>query len=274
MIIRTSRKNRYTHIPNDLIEDPALDWKELGLMVFLLSKPDNWEISVEHLRKQRKLGRDGIYKCLDAIIEAGYAIREKNKDGSVDWYIFDEKTTEKPEIKPNPEKPEKAKESQIRKSRKCDSEAKSGKAVIRKTRNTENPTQVNTELNKQELIKEITTDVCTQKKRATNSLAEIPADFAPSESCMKLIAKSGIPETFALCMIDEFVFYWTEQGEKRKSWNTTFLNRVKSAWEYKQKSPGTASNRHQGLPYNTMKGGNNYERKQKISPDAWRDTNF
>jgi hypothetical protein len=174
MIIRTSRKNRFTHIPNDLIEDPSLDWKDLGLLVFLLSKPDNWEISVEHLKKQRKLGRDGIYKCLDTLIFAGYAIREKNKDGTVDWYIFDEKTTEKPEIKPNTEKPEKAKESQIRKSRKCDSEAKSGKAVIRESRNTGNPTQVNTELNKQELKKEETK---TEVKKESATIPEPEKKF-------------------------------------------------------------------------------------------------
>jgi hypothetical protein len=149
MIIRTSRKNRFTVIPNDLLEDPSLDWKDLGLLVYLLSKPDNWEISVEHLKKQRKLGRDGIYKCLDAIIAAGYARREKKKDGSVDWYIFDDKENAKnnanPVIKPNPENPEKAKQSQIRKSRNTEKP------------NPENPTQVNTEY-KQELIKEIKTD--------------------------------------------------------------------------------------------------------------------
>jgi hypothetical protein len=150
MIIRTSRKNRFTVIPNDLLEDPSLDWKDLGLLVYLLSKPDNWEISVEHLKKQRKMGRDAIYKCLDAIIDAGYARREKQRDGTIDWFIFDDKLTGEsmtnPDIKPNPEKPEEALQSQILKSR-----------------ITENPyygkTDTNKDLiNKQELIKEIKTD--------------------------------------------------------------------------------------------------------------------
>jgi hypothetical protein len=149
MIIRTSRKNRFTVIPNDLLEDPSLDWKDLGLLVYLLSKPDNWEISVEHLKKQRKLGRDGIYKCLDAIIAAGYARREKKKDGSVDWYIFDDKENAKnnanPVIKPNPEKTEKAKQSQIRKTRNTGNP------------NPENPTQVSTEY-KQDLKEKISTE--------------------------------------------------------------------------------------------------------------------
>ena len=91
MIIRSTRKTRFTVIPNELLEDSSLDWKDLGMLVYLLSKPDNWEISVEHLKKQRSMGRDAIYKCLDAIILAGYAKREKKRDGTVDWMIFDEK---------------------------------------------------------------------------------------------------------------------------------------------------------------------------------------
>ena len=154
MIVRTARRNRYTVICNNLIEDPDLDWKDLGLLVYLLSKPDDWQISVEHLKKQKKLGRDGIYKCLDAIINAGYARREKHSDGSVYWYIFEEKQTEE---KPNPEKPEKATDHQIRKSRNTENP------------NPENPTLINTEY-KQRLNKEITnTEVNTPKKKKSDS---------------------------------------------------------------------------------------------------------
>lgn len=41
-----------------------------------------------------------------------------------------------------------------------------------------------------------------------------------------------------------------------------------------QKSPGSATNRNQGSPNNTTKGGSHYERKSRVSPDAWYDTDF
>jgi hypothetical protein len=63
-------------------------------------------------------------------------------------------------------------------------------------------------------------------------------------------------------------------GGKKADNPTVYRKFVETVVFEKQKSLGTASNRHQGLPNNQMKGGNNYERKPKISPEAWRDTNF
>lgn len=90
-IVRASRKETYTNIDNKLINDPALDWKDLGLLVFLLSKPDNWSVNAEHLAKQRKLGVKGIYTGLKAICCAGYASKKPNPNGGWDWVISDEK---------------------------------------------------------------------------------------------------------------------------------------------------------------------------------------
>lgn len=110
-IVRASRKDTYTNIDNKLINDPALDWKDLGLLVFLLSKPDNWSINAEHLAKQRKLGKDGIYSGLKAICNAGYASKKPNPKGGWDWVISDEKDEsliaahETPVTMPNRENP-------------------------------------------------------------------------------------------------------------------------------------------------------------------------
>jgi hypothetical protein len=105
-IIRASRKETYTNIDNKLINDASLDWKDLGLLVFLLSKPDNWSINAEHLAKQRKLGVKGIYTGLKAICAAGYASKKPNPKGGWDWFISDEKSdiaTATPVTMPNAE---------------------------------------------------------------------------------------------------------------------------------------------------------------------------
>lgn len=110
-IIRAARKETYTNIDNKVINDTSLDWRDLGLLVYLLSKVDNWSINTEHLAKQRKLGRDGIYASLKAICNAGYASKKPNPKGGWDWVISDEKselaikTPPTPEYMPNRENP-------------------------------------------------------------------------------------------------------------------------------------------------------------------------
>ncbi|TWT18530.1 hypothetical protein FQY83_14215 [Luteimonas marina] len=71
-------------------EDARLSWAARGLLVFLLGKPDNWRVSVEHLRRQTadariRTGRDGIYALLDELKVAGYieASRQRRGDGTL-----------------------------------------------------------------------------------------------------------------------------------------------------------------------------------------------
>jgi hypothetical protein len=78
-------------------EDARLSWAARGVLVFLLGKPDNWRISVEHLRKQTagarvSTGRDGIYALLKELQGAGYlrveqARSESGTLGPVDYFV-------------------------------------------------------------------------------------------------------------------------------------------------------------------------------------------
>jgi hypothetical protein len=67
-------------------EDERLSWAARGLLVFLLGKPDHWEVSVEHLRQQTaaariKSGRDALYALMAELEDAGYLHREQANDG-------------------------------------------------------------------------------------------------------------------------------------------------------------------------------------------------
>lgn len=59
----------------ETIRDLGLDFDALGCLVFLLSKPDDFEIRPEVLAKERKLGRMTIYRHLKKLIGAGYVLR-------------------------------------------------------------------------------------------------------------------------------------------------------------------------------------------------------
>lgn len=105
MIVRIAPRDRFTFVPNPVIEDPKLDLKALGLLVYLLSKPDNWRVRVSQLQQRGPDGRDACYAAMSTLIEAGYATREqpRREDGSlgpVETVIRDAPHTGNPEAAP------------------------------------------------------------------------------------------------------------------------------------------------------------------------------
>ncbi|HBC3499760.1 TPA: hypothetical protein KDY90_002540 [Vibrio parahaemolyticus] len=89
--IKRKRASRnFTMICNQVYTDNQLSFQAMGLLSYLLSKPDDWEIRVAHLEKvtagsAKKTGRDGVYKILKELIERGFCVRHKESDGST-WY--------------------------------------------------------------------------------------------------------------------------------------------------------------------------------------------
>jgi len=58
VIVRRKVRSNFTTLPNELIRNPNLSWKALGILVFVLSLPDNFRLRLSHLSKQKKSGRD------------------------------------------------------------------------------------------------------------------------------------------------------------------------------------------------------------------------
>ena len=110
-IIRTPRKERnFTVLSNSVCLDYRLSMKALGMLVRLLSRPDNWKTNSECLAREFGVGRDQIRNILNELQEFGYMqlVKSQNELGqwSSVWYVFDEAneqitTTEK--VVPKPE---------------------------------------------------------------------------------------------------------------------------------------------------------------------------
>ncbi|PVV14333.1 MAG: hypothetical protein B6D72_04180 [gamma proteobacterium symbiont of Ctena orbiculata] len=79
-IVRAARRYRYVIIDQHAIEDSRLSWAARGLLGYLLAKPDDWKVLVNDLRKRGDLGRDGIYKLLRELREAGYIQFQRFRD--------------------------------------------------------------------------------------------------------------------------------------------------------------------------------------------------
>lgn len=65
----------FTRIPNTAVNDPTLDLKALGLLVFMLSKPDGWRFTERNLADQTGVSRNQIRTAMSVLIDSGYVIR-------------------------------------------------------------------------------------------------------------------------------------------------------------------------------------------------------
>ena len=98
------RTNPYVMIDTSVAEDIRLTWKAKGLMLYFLSRPDNWEIRRSDLVKRSTDGIDSIKSAIRELIDTGYLTLESFRDdkGKIIKWVYS--VFETPIIQP--EKPE------------------------------------------------------------------------------------------------------------------------------------------------------------------------
>lgn len=85
MIVRVSRRDTFTVIANDTIRDPNLSFRATGVLAFLLSMPDGWEVKGRVLADAKKEGRDAVFTALGELEEHGYLVRTKERREDGTW---------------------------------------------------------------------------------------------------------------------------------------------------------------------------------------------
>lgn len=81
-IRRAPRRHQFLIIDQRAVEDTRLSWAARGLLAYLLSRPDNWQVRVKDLQRRGNLKRDGIYRLLDELRKARYMHYKKHRDRS------------------------------------------------------------------------------------------------------------------------------------------------------------------------------------------------
>jgi hypothetical protein len=71
-IVRAPRRRRYLVVDQTLVDDDRLSLAARGLLLTILSKPDDWKVCVDDLRRRCRLGRDSIYNLLNELKDVGY----------------------------------------------------------------------------------------------------------------------------------------------------------------------------------------------------------
>lgn len=94
MIIRTARKQRFTIIDNRILENDGLSFKAKGLLSYLLSRPDDWQVNDAHLSTIGPDGEAAVRSALKELEVAGYLVRVRSQGerGRFEWtsYLYDE----------------------------------------------------------------------------------------------------------------------------------------------------------------------------------------
>lgn len=95
MIIRRKHSGNFAVVPNRTANDESLKADTLGVLVYLLAKPQDWKVSISDLRKRFDMGRNRVYAILQELTEAGYVEKvqnradETNRFTAVEYHVFD-----------------------------------------------------------------------------------------------------------------------------------------------------------------------------------------
>ena len=96
-IIKCTRNRDYAKISNKLLQNNKLSLKARGLMAYILSLPDTWEICVEHLHDNASEhdGRTAVTGAMKELREFGYLHLERLKDkegkmAGMRWLAYDD----------------------------------------------------------------------------------------------------------------------------------------------------------------------------------------
>ena len=100
-LVRRGRRNaHYTAISNALIDHPTLSPEARLVLIYLLSKPDDWQLQVNDIRRLlgtagKPCGRNKAYEVIKELKASAYvvAVHELAENGRFDritYYVFDE----------------------------------------------------------------------------------------------------------------------------------------------------------------------------------------
>ena len=104
----------FTIIDNDIINDPRMHLKALGLFAYMWSKPDDWQFYISEIATHFKDGESAVSSAIKELMELGYLRRTQNrKDGKFSTYDYVLQEIPKPKNHssvpkgdlPKPEKP-------------------------------------------------------------------------------------------------------------------------------------------------------------------------
>ena len=87
--------NPYIMVKRTSVEDPNVPCDALGVWLYVLSKPDTWEVAFWEICKRFSIRRTKLRRIMDDLLKAGYLARNctRSEDGrfNYQWLFFESK---------------------------------------------------------------------------------------------------------------------------------------------------------------------------------------
>ena len=82
MIVKNKNREKgcFFQMDNEAIQDPSLSWAAKGLLAYLISLPDEWDVHLRDLFKRSADGRKPTNAAMNELIAAGYVKKEQGEN--------------------------------------------------------------------------------------------------------------------------------------------------------------------------------------------------
>lgn len=79
VIIRHTRRENFTVVNNDYLQDKRLSWKAKGIITYVMSLPADWKININDLVNRSEDGRNSLTTGINELVEFGYCRKQRVK---------------------------------------------------------------------------------------------------------------------------------------------------------------------------------------------------
>jgi DNA-binding MarR family transcriptional regulator len=80
IVKRKNHKAEFFQMDNMPVQDPGLSWAAKGLLAYLLSLPETWNVHLRDLFSRSTCGRKPTQAALNELIAAGYVVKEQGEN--------------------------------------------------------------------------------------------------------------------------------------------------------------------------------------------------
>ena len=150
--VRVIKDRDYTTVHNGYIKRKDLSWKAKGIMTYILSNSDAWNINLAEVMTHATDGRDGFRSGWNELVEAGYVKRVPVKDKETKrikyWETIVYEKVDLAKDEPHTENPIMDEESHIRETHSVESQRMEKPPLI-STKSNKYQEVINTKSNKE-----------------------------------------------------------------------------------------------------------------------------
>ena len=106
-VIKTPHTSNFSILGNAVLNTDVLTIKAKAVLIYLLSKPHDWELRISDIKRKLHIGTHSIRSALKNLMQAGYVFYKRLASGHTIWTIYDtpQSITQPVDIQPQTDNP-------------------------------------------------------------------------------------------------------------------------------------------------------------------------